>query len=79
MEPPQLTGEALALYTFVQAQLQEVHNAAAAVNQETQNRLAAVEKGVTALNQRIDMAITDMGNEVWINGSSRECDGNWWN
>ena len=44
MEPPQLTGEALALYTFVQAQLQEIHNAAAAVNQETENRLTSMEK-----------------------------------
>ena len=56
MEPPQLTGEALALYNFVQAQFQEVHNAAAAVNQGTQNRLAVMEKGITAVNQRIDMA-----------------------
>ena len=56
MEPPQLTGEALALYVFVQAQLQEIQNLAAAVNQETQNRLTSTENGITAVNQRIDLA-----------------------
>ena len=56
MEPPQLAGEAFALYNFVQAQLQEVQIAAAAVNPEIQNRLAAMEKGITAVNQRIDLA-----------------------
>ena len=65
MEPPQLTGEALILYGFIQAQLQEVHNtmtamaadiAAAAVNQELQNRFAVMEQGMTAVGQRIELA-----------------------
>ena len=56
MEPPQRTGESLALYNFVQSQLTELQNVAAAVNQETQNRLTSVEHGITAVNQRIDMA-----------------------
>ena len=65
MEVPQLTGEALALYGFIQAQLQEVHNtmtamaadiAAAAVNQETQNRFATIDQGMNAASQRIEQA-----------------------
>ena len=75
MEPPQLTGEALALYTFVQAQLQEIHNVAAAANQETENRLTSMEKRSHGSKPKNWHGIAYLGNEVWISGIQGECDG----
>ena len=71
MEPPNLIGGAQALYVFIQAQLQEVHNAmatmtaditalrnttmSAAVNEEMQNRFAATDHKINTINRRMEV------------------------
>ena len=63
MEVPNLTGEALALYNFVQAQLQVVNNditalrtslQSAAAKEEMQQRFATTDQGINAMSQKID-------------------------
>ena len=67
MATPQVTGEALALHGMIQAQLQEVHNAMATMaadiaavrlavaNEETRNRIAAIEQGMGTVNQHMEL------------------------